>query len=313
MINDKGEEVGIIYGWYNTKSGKWYIGQTVNPEGRFNCHIDRAINKKDKTYFYNSIRKYGLENFVYCVLEENVLRENLNMREMDWIEYYDSFYCGYNMTAGGNQTIFSEEFKRKLSESHKGNPGYWTNKHLYEETKKKLSESHKGLIGEKNPFHGKHHSEETKKKLSESHKGNPGYWTNKHLSEETKKKLSESHKGNPGYWTNKHLSEETRRKMSESSKGKHHTEETKRKISESLKGRTIIFSEETRRKMSESHKGIPSPNRRKVSKYDLYGNFIKEYNCMIDAIKENPKCSNISRVCRGERKQSGGFIWKYAS
>ena len=65
MLNDKGEEVGIIYGWYCTVTDKWYIGQTVNPEGRFNCHIDRAINKKDKTYFYNSIRKYGLENFVY--------------------------------------------------------------------------------------------------------------------------------------------------------------------------------------------------------------------------------------------------------
>lgn len=144
MLNKKGEEVGIIYGWYCTVTDKWYIGQTVNPEVRFNCHIDRAINKKDKTYFYNSIRKYGLENFVYCVLEENVLRENLNMREIDWIEYYDSFYCGYNMTAGGNQTIFSEEFKRKLSESHKGNPGYWTNKHLPEEIRKRISESHKG-------------------------------------------------------------------------------------------------------------------------------------------------------------------------
>lgn len=192
MLNDKGEEVGIIYGWYCTVTDKWYIGQTVNPEKRFNCHIDRAINKKDKTYFYNSIRKYGLENFVYCVLEENVLRENLNMREMDWIEYYDSFYCGYNMTAGGNQTIFSEEFKRKISESHKGNPGYWTNKHLSEETRKKLSESHKGkpgywtnkhLIGEKNPFYGRHHTEESKRKMSESHKG-------KRMPEETRKKIS---------------------------------------------------------------------------------------------------------------------------
>ena len=202
MINDKGEEVGIIYGWYNTKSEKWYIGQTIRPLERFKEHIDAAINKKDKTYFYNSIRKYGLENFVYCVLEENVLRENLNMREIDWIEYYDSFYCGYNMTAGGNQTIFSEEFKRKLSESHKGNPGYWTNKHLSEETKKKLSESHKGKT---------------------------------------------------------------------------------------------------------------SPNRKKVSQYDLNGNYIQTYNSVTDAMKYNPKAGNLTDVCRGKRKQAGGFIWKYAS
>lgn len=159
MLNDKGEEVGIIYGWYCIKTGKWYVGQTVEPDKRFKVHIDRAINKKDKTYFYNSIRKYGLENFVYCVLEENVLRENLNLREMDWIEEFDSFYDGYNMSAGGGQTIFSEEFKQKLSEYHKQ------------------------LIGEKNPFYGKHHSEESRKKISESHKG-------KRRSEETRKKIS---------------------------------------------------------------------------------------------------------------------------
>ena len=234
MLNDKGEEVGIIYGWYCIVTDKWYIGQTVNPEGRFNCHIDRAINKKDKTYFYNSIRKYGLENFVYCVLEENVLRENLNMREMDWIEYYDSFYCGYNMTAGGNQTIFSEEFKEKMSEANKGRIPWNKGKH--------------GI-----------YSEETLKKMSESLKGKPGYWTNKHLSEETKKKLSESLKGKPSW-----------------------------------------------------QKGKPSYNRKPVSKYDLNGNFIKKYDCITDALKENPKAGHIGEVCNGYRKQTGGFIWKYA-
>ena len=234
MLNEKGEEVGIIYGWYCTVTDKWYIGQTVNPEKRFNCHIDRAINKKDKTYFYNSIRKYGLENFVYCVLEENVLRENLNMREMGWIEYYDSFYCGYNMTAGGNQTIFSEEFKEKMSEANKGRIPWNKGKH--------------GI-----------YSEETLKKLSESLKGKPGYWTNKHLSEETKKKLSESLKGKPSW-----------------------------------------------------QKGKPSYNRKPVSKYDLNGNFIKKYNCITDALKENPKAGHIGEVCNGYRKQTGGFIWKYA-
>ena len=234
MLNDKGEEVGIIYGWYCTVTDKWYIGQTVNPEKRFNCHIDRAINKKGKTYFYNSIRKYGLENFVYCVLEENVLRENLNMREMDLIEYYDSFYCGYNMTAGGNQTIFSEEFKEKMSEANKGRIPWNKGKH--------------GI-----------YSEETLKKRSESLKGKTGYWTGKHLSEETKKKLSESLKGKPSW-----------------------------------------------------QKGKPSYNRKPVSKYDLNGNFIKKYNCITDALKENPKAGHIGEVCNGYRKQTGGFIWKYA-
>ena len=44
MINNKGEEVGIIYGWYNTLTDMWYIGQTINPEERFKVHIYKAIN-----------------------------------------------------------------------------------------------------------------------------------------------------------------------------------------------------------------------------------------------------------------------------
>lgn len=114
MINDKGEEVGIIYGWYNTKSEKWYIGQTIRPLERFKDHIDAAINKKDNTKFHNALRKYGLDKFVYCVLEENVLRVNLNLKEIEWIEEFDSFYGGYNLTTGGDaKRIISKEVKEK--------------------------------------------------------------------------------------------------------------------------------------------------------------------------------------------------------
>lgn len=26
------KEVGIIYGWYNTLTDMWYVGQTINPQ-----------------------------------------------------------------------------------------------------------------------------------------------------------------------------------------------------------------------------------------------------------------------------------------
>lgn len=190
MINEKGEEVGIIYGWYNTKNEKWYIGQTIRPEARFKSHIYFSTRIKNSNHFYRAIRKYGLENFVYCVLEENVLFENLNMREMDWIEYYDSFYGGYNLTlgvGGAKGVILSKEARRKISEFHKGKPVWNSGKHgIYsEETLKKFSKAFKGRkawnSGKTNIY-----SEETLRKISQS---------NTNPSKETRRKMSESHKG----------------------------------------------------------------------------------------------------------------------
>ena len=66
----------------------------------------------------------------------------------------------------------------------KGKPTWSKGKQLSEEHKKKIAESHKG---NKNAL-GCKRSEETKKKIRDAHKG-------KHHSEETKKKMREAHKG----------------------------------------------------------------------------------------------------------------------
>ena len=258
MVNNKGEEVGIIYGWYNTLTDMWYVGQTVRPEDRFKSHIILSENN-DKSYFHKALRKYPLDNWVYCVLEDNILRANLNMREMDWIEYYDSYYSGYNLTLGGGGSvsrICTEETKKKISDAKVGKP-------LSEQAKQRMSESRKG---KPSPMQGKHHSEETKKRLSEIEKG----------------------AGNPFY-------------------GRHHTEESKRKMSEARKGKTGLKGPKN------GMYGKPAPNRKQVSKYDLNNNYIQTYNSIKDAIKENPKAVHLNDVCKGLRKQAGGFIWKYAS
>ena len=82
-----------------------------------------------------------------------------------------------------------------------------------EETRKKMSESRKG---KDNHFYGKKHSNETKKKIGEALKGeNHPNWGKK-LSEETRRKIGLA---NSIALKGKKHSEETIRKMSESMKG----------------------------------------------------------------------------------------------
>ena len=94
--------MGYIYKNQNLINDNVYIGQTVKTvEKRFQQHR----NNYDKPYFsqltlYKAFKKYGLENFSFEVIEETE-NEKLDEREKYWIDYYDSYKNGYNMTLGG--------------------------------------------------------------------------------------------------------------------------------------------------------------------------------------------------------------------
>lgn len=99
--------------------------------------------------------------------------------------------------------IRTREHKRHMSEVRIG-------KHLTEEHRKNLSLSHKGQI----PWcKGKRLTEEHRKNLSESHKGIPSSMKSKKLPESWREHLSESHKGykyppgREGFWKGKKFNE----------------------------------------------------------------------------------------------------------
>lgn len=56
-------------------------------------------------------------------------------------------------------------------------------------------------------------------------------------------------------------------------------------------------------------KQITSQSKR-VLQFSLDGKLISEYESVSEAMRKTGVCK-ISNVCRGERKQAGGFIWKY--
>jgi hypothetical protein len=94
--------MGHIYKITNLINQKVYIGQTVKTvEKRFQQHK----NNSNKEYFsqivlYKAFNKYGINNFK-CEEIEEIDNEYLNEREKYWIEYYDSYFNGYNSTLGG--------------------------------------------------------------------------------------------------------------------------------------------------------------------------------------------------------------------
>ncbi|MBA42676.1 MAG: hypothetical protein CMF62_01530 [Magnetococcales bacterium] len=60
--------------------------------------------------------------------------------------------------------------------------------------------------------------------------------------------------------------------------------------------------------------GLQKPHYKKISQYDLNDNFIKSFNSIKEA-EESTGVSNkhISSVCRGIRKTTGGYKWKYTN
>lgn len=59
-------------------------------------------------------------------------------------------------------------------------------------------------------------------------------------------------------------------------------------------------------------RGKNSPSHKPVLQYDMCGNFIKKYYGIAEAQRETGvQFKNISKVCKGERRHAGGYIWKY--
>ena len=98
--------MGYIYKITNKVNNKIYIGQTVQPvEDRWRQHISDAFkeNDNDKYAIHYALKKYGVDNFSFEIIEE-IPSLQLNERETYWIKELKSHYSfgqGYNMTWGG--------------------------------------------------------------------------------------------------------------------------------------------------------------------------------------------------------------------
>lgn len=107
----------VIYAYKKRSTQKIvYVGQTVDLQTRHKQHIQYdPFNINNREYNYplsRGIRKYGEEEYELIILEENLLKEELNDREKYWIAFYDTYFNGYNQSTGGSnpvKPIFAEE------------------------------------------------------------------------------------------------------------------------------------------------------------------------------------------------------------
>lgn len=141
---------GYIYRTHNIVNGKMYIGKRVSKVFLENKYLGSGKILKQ------AINKYGRDNFTVEILEECFSSNELNEREIYWIEYYNAVNDDnyYNLSEGGHGG-FDFINKNRLSPaclSREQHPMF-------------------NKLGIDNPRYGKRHSGETKLKLSKLQTG----------------------------------------------------------------------------------------------------------------------------------------------
>jgi group I intron endonuclease len=126
-----------IYRIYFIGSNKSYIGLSKGFKGRRVQHL-RELRKGThfNIYLQRAFNKYGENNFRIELIEE-CYKTELTQKEKHYIEIYDSFKNGYNLTTGGENCNISDDVKKRISEKHKG-------KIIKEETRQKLRQINLG-------------------------------------------------------------------------------------------------------------------------------------------------------------------------
>jgi len=179
----------IVYKITNIVNNKCYIGKTTRDDKRLKEHLSRLKNNKHyNEYLQRSFNQHHEENFIFEIIDTAIMEEELNDKEIYWIDKYNSAnpLYGYNLTYGGDGCKHNEITCAKLSEINKG-------KTYSEEYKQKMSVVLKGRI----------FTPEWKQKISDA---------KKNVSQETREKLSKANTG-------KKHTEESKQKMSRARMG----------------------------------------------------------------------------------------------
>lgn len=103
---------GIIYSGYNQITDKRYIGATTGDlDKRIREHLDTGVSN-NSTFFTSELLLYGLEKYLFEVIDTAETKDELAQKEIYYINKYNTFHDGYNSDRGGGfkKTIYQFEF-----------------------------------------------------------------------------------------------------------------------------------------------------------------------------------------------------------
>lgn len=195
-------------------TGKVYIGQSKDISKRFKLYFKLSNSVKTQTRLYNSLKKYGVENHQFDIIEY-CSEDELNCSERFWQDEFDVLGReGLNcilQECGEKRRVFSDEIKKKIGKNSskrikelnpmygllgENNPNFGSKR-----TKEQCDNISKSLAGKRtgknNNMYGKTHSEETKNKISKANKGRSRVFSEQHI--ENIRKVSKARIGKPDY------------------------------------------------------------------------------------------------------------------
>ncbi len=161
-------KVSGIYKIVNKTNGKYYIGSSNNIHKRWEYHKqDLTKRKHHSPYLQRAWNKYGKDNFDFIIVLPNVSENDLLNEEQKYLDNVNKLEC-YNTSMIAGKVEMTNEVRQKIKEKLMGNKN-GVGRIFSEETRKKISQSQKGKkCPNRTGMKGKVFSEEHRRKLSEA-------------------------------------------------------------------------------------------------------------------------------------------------
>ena len=272
-----------IYKIKNNINQKEYVGKSTNIDGRWKSHIAQAKNGSQYP-IHRALRKYGVENFTFSILEECDVSE-LNNKEIEWVSKLDTYKNGYNCTRGGEGSLKIDydqilmlwnegKGAKEISEITNINSSYLTFiLHALDIPKKEIRNRSKTYM----------------RKPVEQYDFSGNFIATYSCAEKA---------GNVLGINSRNIQHVCRRQPQYESAGGYIWKYQDDNISiKDLINRKNTFE---------------STQQKTVYQYSLDGDFLNSYCSTGEAARCNGLSQqNISAVCRGKRKTTGGYIWSY--